>query len=51
MPLILKVNEKTPQWGSDCFIAENATITGDVIMGDQCSVWFQAVVRGDVHYI
>jgi len=51
MPLILTVNDKSPKWGEDCFIAENATITGDVIMGDQCSVWFQAVVRGDVHYI
>jgi len=37
--------------GKDCFVAENATIVGDVIMGDNCSVWFNAVVRGDVHYI
>ncbi|GAB2988070.1 gamma carbonic anhydrase family protein [Mucilaginibacter puniceus] len=51
MPLILPVKEKSPSWGKDCFIAENATIVGDVIMGDKCSVWFNAVIRGDVHYI
>lgn len=51
MALILPVNDKYPVWGNDCYIADNATITGDVIMGDQCSVWFQAVIRGDVHYI
>src|SRR6201985_3839310 len=51
MPVILPVKDKSPAWGSDCFIAENATIVGDVIMGDNCSVWFNAVVRGDVHYI
>ena len=37
--------------GEDCYIAENATIVGDVTMGDQCSIWFNAVLRGDVHYI
>lgn len=51
MPLILPVKNKYPAWGNDCYIAENATIVGDVIMGDNCSVWFNAVVRGDVHYI
>lgn len=51
MPLILPVNGISPQMGNDCFIAENATIVGDVIMGDQCSVWFSAVVRGDVNSI
>jgi carbonic anhydrase/acetyltransferase-like protein (isoleucine patch superfamily) len=51
MPLILPVEDKYPQFGSNCFIAENATVVGDVVMGDDCSVWFQAVVRGDVHYI
>ncbi len=40
-----------PRWGHDCFIAPNATIVGDVVMGDQCSVWFSAVVRGDVNSI
>jgi len=51
MPLILPVKGKLPQWGEDCFIAENATLVGDVVMGDNCSVWFNAVVRGDVNYI
>jgi carbonic anhydrase/acetyltransferase-like protein (isoleucine patch superfamily) len=51
MPVILPVKDKSPIWGSDCFIAENATIVGDVTMGDNCSVWFNAVIRGDVHYI
>jgi len=50
-PLILPVKDKSPKWGSDCFIAENATIVGDVVMGDNCSVWFNAVIRGDVNYI
>jgi carbonic anhydrase/acetyltransferase-like protein (isoleucine patch superfamily) len=51
MPVILPVKDKSPLWGEDCFIAENATIVGDVVMGDKCSVWFNAVIRGDVHYI
>ena len=51
MALIKTLNNKTPQFGKNCFLAENATIIGDVIMGDDCSVWFSAVVRGDVHYI
>ncbi|MDB4924415.1 gamma carbonic anhydrase family protein [Mucilaginibacter sp.] len=51
MSVILPVKDKHPSWGKDCFIAENATIVGDVIMGDNCSVWFNAVIRGDVHYI
>lgn len=51
MPLILPVENKTPQIGPDCFIAENATIVGDVVMGKECSVWFTAVVRGDVNSI
>ena len=51
MAIILPVNNKAPQFGTNCFIAPNATICGDVIMGDDCSVWFNAVVRGDVHYI
>lgn len=51
MPLILPVKDKAPVWGSDCYIAENATIVGDVLMGDNCSVWFNAVIRGDVNYI
>lgn len=51
MPLILPVLGKNPTFGKNCFIAPNATIVGDVIMGDDCSVWFNAVIRGDVHYI
>ena len=49
--LIKAVRGKTPQYGSDCFIADNATLIGDVIMGNGCSVWFSAVVRGDVNSI
>ncbi len=51
MPVLLPVNDIFPKFGQDCFIAENATIVGDVECGDQCSFWFQSVVRGDVHYI
>jgi carbonic anhydrase/acetyltransferase-like protein (isoleucine patch superfamily) len=51
MALILPVHQITPQFGADCWLAENATVVGDVVMGDRCSVWFQAVVRGDVHRI
>ncbi len=51
MPIILPVKEHSPKFGSNCFIAENATIVGEVTMGDDCSVWFTAVVRGDVNYI
>lgn len=49
--MIKGVRGKEPVIGEDCFIAENATIVGEVIMGKQCSVWFNAVLRGDVHYI
>jgi carbonic anhydrase/acetyltransferase-like protein (isoleucine patch superfamily) len=51
MPLILPVKDKLPVWDENCFIAENATIVGDVVMGKNCSVWFNAVIRGDVNYI
>ncbi len=51
MALIKSVRGFEPTWGSNCFLAENATIIGDVQMGDFCSVWFQAVVRGDVNKI
>ncbi len=51
MALILPVKNVFPLFGTECFLAENATIVGDVVMGDQCSVWFQAVVRGDVNFI
>lgn len=51
MPLILPVRNIHPKFGNDCYIAENATIVGEVETGDQCSFWFNAVVRGDVHFI
>lgn len=51
MALILPVEQHIPKWGKECFIAPNATIAGDVIMGDECSVWFNAVLRGDVNSI
>jgi len=51
MATILPLFDKHPQFGKNCFVAPNATIVGDVIMGDDCSIWFNAVVRGDVHYI
>ena len=51
MKIIKPVNGKYPQISKDCFIAENATIVGEVFIGKQCSVWFNAVIRGDVHFI
>jgi carbonic anhydrase/acetyltransferase-like protein (isoleucine patch superfamily) len=51
MPLIYAIKGKAPEFGRNCFLAENATVVGEVVMGDNCSVWFNAVVRGDVHYI
>lgn len=49
--LIKSVNGKAPQIPSDCYVAENATIVGEVSFGDSCSVWFNAVIRGDVNFI
>lgn len=51
MPVILPVKGVHPQIPADCFVAPNATIVGDVQMGSECSVWFNAVVRGDVNSI
>jgi carbonic anhydrase/acetyltransferase-like protein (isoleucine patch superfamily) len=51
MALILPVEDNFPKWGEGCFIAPNATIVGDVIMGNECSVWFNSVLRGDVNSI
>lgn len=51
MSLILPVNGIHPTFGKNCFVAENATIVGDVTCGEDCSFWFQSVVRGDVHFI
>lgn len=51
MPIMKPVQGKSPQIPEDCYIAENATIVGEVSMGSECSIWFNAVIRGDVHYI
>ncbi|MDH4091706.1 MAG: gamma carbonic anhydrase family protein [Cyclobacteriaceae bacterium] len=51
MALIRSVRGFSPKFGNNCFLAENATIVGEVLMGDNCTVWFNAVVRGDVHSI
>lgn len=51
MALIKSVRGFTPQFGANSYLAENATVIGDVITGDDCSIWFQAVVRGDVNSI
>lgn len=51
MALIKTVKGKAPRFGKDVFLADNATLVGDIEMGDNCSVWFNAVVRADVHYI
>lgn len=51
MALIKPLRSITPQIGKDCFLADNATIIGDVVMGDECSVWFNTVLRGDVNSI
>lgn len=51
MNLIKSINGKAPSYPTTCFIAENATVIGDVVMGEHCSIWYNAVVRGDVHSI
>lgn len=51
MALILSVKNISPKWGNNCFLAPNCTIVGDVIAGDDCSFWFNAVIRGDVNSI
>ena len=51
MALIKKVRGFTPEYGKNCFFADNATIIGDVTMGDDCSLWFNTVIRGDVNSI
>lgn len=51
MKIIKAVKGKFPQIPEDCYVAENATIVGEVSMGKNCSVWFNAVIRGDVHFI
>ncbi len=51
MALIQSIRGITPQFGNNIFLADNAVVVGDVVMGDDCTVWFHAVVRGDVHSI
>ncbi len=51
MPIIRSVRNFTPQMGKNCFIAENAALIGDVVMGDDCSIWYSVVLRGDVNSI
>lgn len=51
MAIIRELNGHSPKFGENCFIAENAAIIGEVEMGDNCSIWYGAVLRGDVHYI
>ena len=51
MALIKTLNGNTPKIGNNCFLAETATLIGEVEIGDDCSIWYSAVLRGDVHYI
>ncbi len=51
MAIIKELKGKTPKYGKNCYFAENAAIIGDIEMGDDCSIWFGAVLRGDVHSI
>lgn len=51
MALIIPLRGYTPKFGRDCFLAENATVVGDVTMGDECSIWFGTILRGDVNTI
>ncbi|MFT7155053.1 MAG: carbonic anhydrase/acetyltransferase-like protein (isoleucine patch superfamily) [Parvicella sp.] len=51
MALIKSIENKSPKFGADCYLAENATIIGNLVCGDQCSFWFQSVVRADVNFI
>ena len=51
MALIKSVRGFTPQVGKNCFLADNAVLIGDTIIGDECSIWFGTVLRGDVNSI
>jgi gamma-carbonic anhydrase len=51
MAIIKTVREKTPEFGDNCFLADNCVVIGDVVMGNDCSMWFGAVIRGDVNSI
>ena len=49
--ILRELNGQTPSFGEGCFFAETCVLVGDVVMGDQCSIWYGAVLRGDVNYI
>lgn len=51
MPHIISVRSTSPKWGFNCFFSPSATLVGDLILGDECSIWFNAVVRADVNQI
>jgi len=51
MAIIKTVRGCVPRFGKNCYLADNATVVGEVVLGDHCTVWFNAVVRGDVHSI
>ncbi|MDD4605514.1 MAG: gamma carbonic anhydrase family protein, partial [Dysgonamonadaceae bacterium] len=51
MALIKSVRGFTPKMGENIYLAENATIIGDVVIGDDCSIWYNTVLRGDVNSI
>lgn len=51
MALVKELLGKTPSFGENCYLAETAVIIGDVVMGKDCSIWYNAVLRGDVHFI
>lgn len=51
MAIIKPVKGISPKFGKNCYLADNCTVVGDVNMGDDCSIWFNAVIRGDVHYV
>ncbi len=51
MAIVKSLRGHTPKFGKDCFLADTAVVVGEVVMGENCTVWFNAVVRGDVHSI
>lgn len=51
MAIIRTILGKTPEFGENSWLAETAVVTGDVICGKECTFWYNAVVRGDVHFI
>ena len=51
MAIIKSLRGKTPVFGQDCWLAETAVVIGDTVVGNSCSIWYGAVLRGDVHYI